>query len=138
MDFLKVLAVVVTAVVTAIAAIFKLRDVFGRAWKRSGLKADLEIYRLLEPSDPNLEVVKTSIDASIQRLYGPGTNRKVSDWTSLVVGCVFTVAFAAWTAYLLRDGFTWWAIPTVFFVIVGLTSFAQAFQPKDDHQVDGR
>jgi hypothetical protein len=112
-----------------LGTLFTFRNLPERTRKRSTLKADIEIYGLLDPADPKREVVKASINSSIDRLYHPEKSRRVWDPTSLVIGIFMTVGFGLWTAYLLRDGFSWWAVFTVSFVPVGVVGFVQAFEP---------
>jgi hypothetical protein len=123
-----------------VVSIWTLRNLPARTRKRSTLKADIEIYRLLDESDSRRHEVKASIDAAIDRLYGPGTNRKIKDVSSFVVGVVMLAVFGAWAADLLKDGFRWWSIPTAFFALVGAVGIGAGFDEpakqdaaKDEH-----
>jgi hypothetical protein len=59
------------------------------------------------------------------------------DWFSLVLGALFAVGFVIWTVYLVRDGFTAWALLTGFGVVVGVQLIVAAFETPRTVVVDG-
>jgi hypothetical protein len=104
-----------------------LRNLPARVKRRSTLKSDIEVYNLLDKSDPKRAVVKASIDRSLDRLYGaraPSGNWKSWDWGAVIVWALMAVGFGYWTFYLVKDEFRWWAILTGFVALVGLFGVA--------------
>ncbi|MGH9195860.1 MAG: hypothetical protein ACRD1T_08985 [Acidimicrobiia bacterium] len=136
MEFVQALAILAGVVISA----YNLRNLPDRTRKRSTLKADIEIYHLLDKSDPQRESVKRSIDATLDRLYG-GRSRSFKDveWSFVIGLCLTFVGFGAWTAYQVRDGFTWWAVATGFVALSVLLALPEALEPRtadgsdDDH-----
>ncbi len=88
---------------------------------RAQLKADLDILKLLDPQDPNYGLVHDQVTASVRRIYRRHIPRDVAspsrmpNWTMLIFYAVVTLLLTIWTVYLLRDGFSWWALATGFF-----------------------
>jgi hypothetical protein len=39
----------------------------------------------------------------------------------VAAGSVLATVFGLWTVYLVRDGFSWWALASGFFAFVGLS-----------------
>jgi hypothetical protein len=119
-----------TILVGALFSALQLRKLIPRS--RTQLKADLEILKLLDPADPNFPLLKSHIDAQIKATYSAGTGRhsqfKVQDTGHLVIGIIMCLVFIPWTLYLVRDGFTWWALGTGFFAFAGFGNLMMAFE----------
>jgi hypothetical protein len=134
MEIVQALAVLAGVAVS----FYSLRNLPARTRKRSTLKADIEIYHLLDKSDPQREVVKRSIDASVNRMYGTGArNLRDVEWTQIITGVVMVLGFGFWTAYLVKDGFTWWAIATGLGAFSGLMLIPEAFERQVEREPDG-
>jgi hypothetical protein len=89
---------------------------------RSSIKTDLEILNMLDPSDPNYEIVKKNIDVSIRQIY-MGSNKyrfKIYSKADFYPGLLFLISFTIWTYYLSHNGFTIWAFLTGFFALGGI------------------
>jgi len=98
----------------------RLRPSFTR---RSTLKTDLEILRILKELDhPSTENVRKHVDDAIANIYEsrPPNRLRVHDWSMFVTGFVLTAGFSAWTWYLVKDGFSGWSILTGFFAFTGI------------------
>lgn len=54
---------------------------------------------------------------------------KVYSWGSLLAGLATFALFAAWTAYVCRDGFSWWSIATGWGACAGLVRMFAALAP---------
>lgn len=125
-NVLKVLGVLAGAATTA----QQIRQF--RANSRSSVKADLDILRMLDKSDASYELVKQHVDALIKRVYAP---RKggfvVYNQEDFVIGLLLLPGFLVWTAYLLRNGFSWWALLTAFFAFAGFGSILNGLDPKN-------
>jgi hypothetical protein len=113
-----------------ILSIYQLREIISRT--RSTIKIDLEILKLLDPSDPNYIAIKSKIDENIRRTYGIKQSRS-SNFPSgeylviFILGVFLTLFFAALTFYLVKDGFTWWALLTLYFMWKGIVLLSRAF-----------
>jgi len=136
MDLELVLKIAGVAVGAAVS-LYQLRNRQPKFIGRSRLKADLEILKMLESSDPdgpNYRTVKQSIDATIAKVYegsiqqGGFKRPKEYDWSLLITGIIFLPGFSFWTWYLVRDGFTWWAPLTGFFAFSGFGMLMGALQ----------
>ena len=125
---LQVLGIVGGAVISAYKVLQLRKD------SRSHLKTDLTILKSLDPTDPNYRVVKAHVDATITKLYSPpGTSRLkdlVADPFSLVLGIAMFIGFGIWSAYLFRNGFSWWGVLTAVFAASGITGIIEAFTRK--------
>ena len=93
---------------------------------RAAMKADLEILKLLDKSDPNYELIKNNIDPRIQKLYG--AQPKYTDWITVAFGAIWAGGFAYWTFYLVKDEFTWWSLLTGYFAFAGLGWIIMGFR----------
>lgn len=122
---IQVLGVIGGLVVSA----FQLR---GRLPKsRSTLKHDLEILGLMDSTDPKYPVIKKAIDTRILDIY-QASNKQDSNtgiqWGGVTTSIIVLFIFALWTAFALKDGFSWIAIPTAlvtmlaFFATIGFIS----------------
>lgn len=135
MDWVEVLKVV-GILVGAIVTFFGVRRAEPRLRPRSRLKADLEILNLLKSSEPSYRIVKEHVDTAITKVYRlpsqqEGYKRpRVHNWSDLVLGIICFPGFTFWTWYLVRDGFSWWAIPTGFFAFAAIGWILIAFEEK--------
>lgn len=113
----------VLAVLGAVAATYQIRAVIPKP--RAALKSDIEILRLLDPSDPNYRIVKASIDEKIELVYGDKTEQRThsstQDWFYLIFGASWACVFAYITFYIVKDGFTWWALLTGYIAAAGFS-----------------
>lgn len=114
---------------------------------RFALKRDLEILALLkksDPEDPKYEVVKKAIDDKIDEIYSPVQQirlKKLKDykdynWGIIIFGFILLIVFSLWTWYLVKDGFTWWALLTGFFAFAGLGNILNGFEEKSGETSD--
>lgn len=102
------------------------------------LRADAELLSKLDADSPAASALRASIEARVLRRYGPGAQARevagVPDTSTprpegaskkktlglRLYGLVMVAVFSVWTAYIVRDGFRWWAILTGFFAFSGL------------------
>jgi hypothetical protein len=108
---------------------------------RSTLRSDLDLLeKFADRSDPSHAILKASIDRRVAALYGPGRGDGVLEhlWARrgpvlrAVPGVVVTCGAVAVTVYLVRDGFTWWAIPLGYLAFLGIGLISMALQPRHD------
>jgi len=123
----------VGVLVGAVATIYQLTKLKPRL--RTTLKTDLEILKLLDPKDPNYGVVQAHVDRSIQQIYAreapesAGRGLQVYNWGTLVFGLLLAGGFIFWTVYLVKDGFTPWALLTGFFALGGIGNIMNSLDP---------
>ncbi len=55
---------------------------------------------------------------------------RVYSWGSLLGGMVLFAAFGAWTAYICRNGFSWWSIASGWIALGGLVLIFASFSPE--------
>ena len=104
-------------IVFAVAtAIYKFRDT--RPRRRATLKADLELLKTAREQNLACEDFQAYVQTELSHLYA---RTKRTQWGWVVFGSVFALSFGVWTAYLVSDGFSWWALATGFFAFVGLS-----------------
>lgn len=94
---------------------------------RSNLRADCELLTMLKSVDANSSsMVEKRIDEQVARLYTKRGSRLhhfwagLTTWRRVILGSVILVAGLGLTAYLVRDGFTWWSLLTGYVVVAGL------------------
>jgi len=100
---------------------------------RSSIKADLEMLKMLEPSDPSYALIKQHIDTSIKQVYlvAQKPERKIYDIRGLIIGILLSAGFSYWTYDLAtRANFSWWSLLTGFFALGGLGVTLGALEPK--------
>jgi uncharacterized membrane protein (DUF2068 family) len=115
----------------AATAIYKFRD--ARPRRRATLKADLELLKAAREQNLECMQLETSVRAELARLYD---REKRAEWKTLAFGSVFALAFGVWTAYIVKDGFSWWALLTGFFTFIGisiaLSGLEDSRRPKEE------
>ena len=102
---------------------------------RSRLKVDLEILKLIDPSDPAHARVKEHIDRAIVRTYTDVASVRGAasiDWPLFVFFTVAIVGLVSWTVYLVRDGFNPWSLLTGLFALVGAFGLLGSFIPDEE------
>jgi hypothetical protein len=122
-------------IIGVVVSFYQLRNIMPRS--RSTLKIDLEILKLLEPSDPNYSILKAHIDKSIQQTYRLEqqqrfTNFHVYSWGDFIFGVIFAFVFSIGTLYLLKDGFTWWVVLTIFLALGGIGGILNGLEKKPE------
>lgn len=118
-------------VIGAVGTFWQLRNVISKL--RSTLKTDLEIFKMLQPADPNYDILKEHLTNSIRKIYLPEEGSRgfnVYSWPDFIFGVVFMLGFSIWTFYILKDGFNGWALLTAFFAIAGLGAFLKSMDEK--------
>src|SRR6266496_1049466 len=123
---------------------------------RLALKRDIEVLKMLPPTDPGHALVKAHVDRLIQRLYKPPSPPlqirlaflkpkkwkdlasgglvflKPKKWEDLASGGLVFLGFSVWTAYLDRHGFSWWSLLTGIFALSGLSVVFEAYGLSPD------
>jgi hypothetical protein len=129
--------IILQAVGLVVGAIFSLLQVRNAVHgSRSTLKTDLEILKLLDPTDPNHALVRAHVTESMRKIYpnqvagATASGFKIYNWPQFFIGITFSLVFSAITLYLLRDGFSWWALMTGFFAVGGFGNLFMAFDPN--------
>jgi hypothetical protein len=105
------------------AAVAYLQILSARPISRAALKTDLEILKLVDSADPYYETIRKSITRRIRLLYeeeAESLRNRLRRWAIGVFGLLGGVGFSYWTFYLVRDGFTWWAVLTGYLALAGL------------------
>jgi hypothetical protein len=129
---LDVVAKVLTGLAALGSVLFQglryLRDSRGRLHK------DLELLGRLNENDPSYAVVKAHVDATIKRIYGTASHDASAPWQiynrgDFLFGVTMFFPFAVATAYLLRDGFTWWGVGAGLIALGGVQALINAFVP---------
>lgn len=107
----------------ALFSLFRLLSLEPRL--RSKLKTDSEILSRLDPESLAHGLLKRNIEEGVEKLCAePSAKLKVWD---VAAGVVFVVGFGFWTAYLVRDGFTWWSLLTGYLTFAGIGFIALGF-----------
>jgi hypothetical protein len=116
-------------IVGAIVSLYKLRDLNPRL--RATLKTDAEILERLDPNSAAYKSLKQSIEARVERLSADPQNEVIL--FDVVLGVLFIVGFGFWTAYIVRDGFSLWALLTGYLTLSGAGFVLLGFRgrPKD-------
>jgi hypothetical protein len=125
-NLLKVLAILAGAV----ASIHQIKQF--RANSRSSLKADLEILRMLDKAEPEHNLVKAHTTQLINQLYSPraGKRFKIYNLEDFLMGLFGAVGLTFWTAHILRNGFSFWALLTGVFALASFLVMLDGFDPK--------
>jgi hypothetical protein len=96
---------------------------------RATLKTDVEILNLLNASNPEQRIegynaVKAHVERSIRKIYRTEGGQKFYRDPDVIKGGLIFLVFSLITLYMLKDGFTFWALVPGF---VALTGLAGAF-----------
>jgi hypothetical protein len=118
-------------VATAAFSLYQARNLL--PGNRSRLQTDLEILKLLDADHPIYSQAKARVDSELERAFGEEAKGRfapprVYDWSRLVSGTVFATGFTAWTIYIVRHGFSWWAILTGLMALGGLGQIIGALE----------
>jgi len=111
-------------------AIYKFKD--ARPRRRTMLKNDLELLKAARDQNIACNEFQASIETELSRLYRSTARR---EWTTIVFGSLIALSFGLWTAYLISDGSTWWALGTGFFTFIGISLVMAGFESQP--AVDG-
>jgi hypothetical protein len=129
LDF-ELLLKISAAIIGAVGLLYQLRNL--RLTFRSSIKTDLEILKMLEPNDPNYEIVRENINDSIKRVYGdPNKKRfKIYSQGDFYGGLMCSIMFSYWTYYLCQDGFSFWGLLTGLIAAGGIGGIITGLEPK--------
>ena len=97
---------------------------------RPRLKEDLEILRLIDPSDPNYKIVKGHIDRAIAERYRRPASTSPFNWQGLVVGPAGCVFMVLWTVKLRALGYRYWPWLTGLISLIFFIQFALSLRDK--------
>jgi hypothetical protein len=123
------IAAVVAALAGAILAFGKTRDaVMGffnlKPLLRKSIKADIELLKLMEKTDPGYEELKNHIKSQLVKMIRKEEKVEIlkKDWIRRLVGLLMAVGFGYWTYHISRNpGISnWWAILTVWMTLAGI------------------
>jgi hypothetical protein len=92
---------------------------------RATLKTDLEILNLLKTSSPDrplegYDAVRANVERSIRKIYRTEARQKFYRDPDVIKGGLIFLIFSAITLYMLKDGFTYWALVPGFVALTGL------------------
>jgi len=142
MDFVPILRLItidntlkVLAVLAGVATTVQQIRQF-RANSRASIKTDLEVLRMLDKSEAGYTLVKQHVDDLIKRVYTPrkrgfSNGLTIYNQEDFVLGIILLPGFVVWTIYLVRNGFSWWALLTAFFAFAGFGSILNGLDPKN-------
>jgi hypothetical protein len=131
--------IVLQALGVVVAAILGTSQVLARLPKsRTTLKHDLEVLKLLDRSHPQRGLIDMHVRKSIERIYQAershqGAVRRsfiVHQWGDFLGGTVVLFGGALWLLYVVRDGFSWWALLPAFLVLGGLGGILEGLEDK--------
>ena len=117
--FLKWITIISLIVGGVIFPLYKLKLL---SRPRLKLKADLEILKLLDPSDNNYQIVKTNVDKLIQTIYQSVRREEEVGRIKMHfnLGNLFGLFFfGSLTAYFVTTG-SWWAVLTGIYAVTSL------------------
>jgi hypothetical protein len=97
-------------------AMYKFKD--ARPRRRTMLKNDLDLLKAARDQNIACEDFEASIETELSRLYRSTAER---EWPTIVFGSLIALSFGVWTAYLISEGSTWWALGTGFFTFIGIS-----------------
>lgn len=110
-----------------IVSLYQWRNVNVIPKRRSTLKTDLEILKMLKPEyhseDPSYQTIKNNVDDAIVKIYSKRNWAKLKEvpgQPDFIISITILLVFSIWTVYLLKDGFTPWALVFGFFALAGL------------------
>jgi hypothetical protein len=108
--------------------------------RRATLKTDAEILERLDPNSAAYKSPKQSIEARVERLSAEPQNGVIL--FDVALGVIFFVGFGFWTANIVWDGFSGWALLTGYltlsgagFVLLGFSGCPKG-EPSPDPAVD--
>jgi hypothetical protein len=107
----------VPIVVAAVTAAYKLKDVKPR--RRASLKSDLELLKMASDQGIPCADLTRHINAEFRHLY-VRTGQDEIQWVTAAFGALCLLVFSTLTAYVVRDGFSGWALVTGYFAVAGL------------------
>ena len=92
---------------------------------RATLKTDLEILNVLKASSPDrplegYDAVRAHVERSIRKIYHTETRQKFYRDPEVIKGGLIILIFSSITLYMLKDGFTYWALVPGFVALTGL------------------
>lgn len=114
-----------------------------RAKGRAKLKLDLEIYKLMSETQANwthMSKVKSEIEGLSEQIY---TDQDVQlRGIYFATGLVFFIGFGWWTIDILwadtgEFSFSWWAILTAYWCVVGATMVVVGASRRFSHKMLG-
>ena len=125
MEPIEIIITFVGLIVTATIAISQLHRTI--SIRRARLKHDLEMLKLTKdlgfPSGRLEKLLEEDINTFLEEESMRGAQKWYSDPEIIgmtIYGFAVLIGFGLWTNYLLRDGFTWWAVLTGFFAFGGI------------------
>ena len=129
--------IIFQAMGVVVAAVLGTTQVMTRLPKsRATLKHDLEVLKLLDRTHPKRELIERHVLQSIERIYirdrrgWVKSGFVVHQWDDFVIGIVCLFGGSLWTLYLVRDGFTWWALLTGFVAFGGFGAILNGLEDK--------
>lgn len=122
---IEILVTLVGIGVTTSLAVYQLRRTI--SIRRARLKHDLEMLELANklnlPTGNLHERLAEELEIFVENETALQARSPLSDPQFIgmsIYGLVVLIGFSVWTLYLVRDGFTWWALLTGVFALGGL------------------
>lgn len=110
---------------------------------RTTLKTDVEILNLLNAASPDrriegYEAVKAHVESSIRKIYRTKGRRKLYRDPEFIKGSLIFLLFSPATLYMLKDGFTFWALVPGFVALTGLAGVIGSIKTGKGGAGDGQ
>jgi uncharacterized membrane protein len=133
------IAAIVGGVAGVFLALVKTRDAFInffnlKPFLRKSIKADLELLKLMEKTDPGYNELKNHIKNQIDEMIKKKEKTGIvsGNWGQILVGLLMAGGFGYWTYHISRnpDISNWWTILTVWMSFAGIGFLTSAFQKR--------
>ncbi len=111
---------------------------------RKGITADLELFKLMEETDPGYEDLKNHIKRQVQKMIKEEEKKELvsGNWAQIFVGLLMAGGFGYWTYHIVKGSTpSGWAILTGWMALAGIGFLTGAFtksSPTEANEADAR
>jgi len=111
---------------------------------RKAITADLELFKLMEETDPGYKDLKNHIKSQVQKMIKKEEKKELvsGNWAQIFVGLLMAGGFGYWTYHIAtRPTSNWWTILTGWMALAGIGFLTGAFtkpSPNKANAADAR
>jgi len=107
---------------------------------RKAITADLELFKLMEKTDPGYEDLKHHIKSQVQKMLKEEDKRELvsGNLAQISVGILMSGGFGYWTYHIIKEGATpnGWAILTGWMAFAGIGFLTKAFAKPSSNKTN--
>ncbi len=143
-DILSNLGTIAASIAGAFLAIDKTKNAIMRLSNtkpmlRKSIRADIELFRIMEVMDPGYNELKNHIKKQVEIMIKEAHKKEIitKNWAQILIGLCMAGGFGYWTYYIIKEPpSNWWIILTIWGALAGLGFLSSGYEKSSPNKAN--